>query len=1197
MMALRFSNLGYSGSYFGTGGALEFPGRGGAAYGRSYNGITVNFSNSTHDSFSSADSFDAGNTDPDYFGSSSYDTFDNSFSNDVCMGSSANLKSGNLYHSQKVSILTFSYNSLDPYNGPLGKGWTHNYNLLIIPQSDGSLVLKRHDGNNVYFRLSNGIYYPDAKSGDTSTIVKNTDGTYTLATKYSTNYTFNTSGKLVTIQTSNGKTITLNYSGSDLAGITDSTGRTIRITTNNGKIISITDFIGRTYSLTYTGDILSTIANLAGKTWQYTYDTNGRMLTKTDPIGNTTSYTYDSNGMLLTSTDPEGKIKSIAYDKANNTARVTRKDGSVWIHKYDSNLNAPLEITDPQGNTIRYTYDSNRNLTAKTRPDGSTITFTYDAKSNITSITDPLGNTATYTYNGLSRVTGITDPQGNKTAFVYDAKGNLADLTDPNGATVQYQYDSKGNIVGITDPDNRKAQFTYDQYNHLSSIADPSGATTKFAYDLSRNIVSLTDDLGDSISLTYNSLNQLVKVTDPLENVTTYAYDEKGNRTSVTDANGNVTSFEYNLTGQVTKVKDALGNITTFTYGGTGCSSCGGGTDKLTAVTDAKGNATTYQYDILGRPISKTDPLGNITSYTYDAKGNLTAKTDANGNTISYAYDALNRLTQKTYPDGNRTVFQYDSKGNMIYAGNKDIAYNFSYDARGSLTEIIDSNSRAISYQYDATGKRTQMITPEGKTITYAYDANSRLTQLLSEMGTFDFTYDTLGRRTKLSMPNGASTTYSYDADSRLTALLHKTSRGAVIDSFTYTHDNVGNRLTKTEVEKKYTYSYDAVYRLLQSLPSKYENRDGHGEREHEYKQEHGAEAFSYDPVGNRLTGPERRDPYVYNQGNQLNSDRKYAYEYDRNGSLIKKTEIGDDDKPKVFTYSYDYENRLIKVEIQNEDNLKVITFAYDPFGRRIAKTVQGKEIEDQHEGERDGDDHESLRTTYYVYDNTNILLEYNQRGGVTARYLHGIGIDGHLAVQKRERTYYYHADGLGSIVALTDKWSRVVQRYDYDSFGNMKHHGYRIKQPYTYTGREWDQEVGLYFYRARYYDARAGRFITKDPIGFAGGDVNLYAYVGNNPATWVDPYGLLGLGDIWSGISNGLKPVGTGTMVGAIIGGGLGTATGVPGAGLALGALGGWVGSLFDPPGAGQLNYKEPSYPVIRPLYTEPVIKQGSCN
>ena len=158
-------------------------------------------------------------------------------------------------------------------------------------------------------------------------------------------------------------------------------------------------------------------------------------------------------------------------------------------------------------------------------------------------------------------------------------------------------------------------------------------------------------------------------------------------------------------------------------------------------------------------------------------------------------------------------------------------------------------------------------------------------------------------------------------------------------------------------------------------------------------------------------------------------------------------------------------------------------------MGRRIAKSVNNV-------------------VTWYVYDGNAILAAYDLSGTVTARYAHGLNIDEPLAVQRGSVTSYYHADGLDSIVALTNAAGSVVQTYSYDSFGNITPSG-GINQPYTYTAREYDSETGLYFYRARYYDPKAGRFITKDPISFAGGDVNLYGYVRNNPINRLDPLGL----------------------------------------------------------------------------------------
>ncbi|MEK6589051.1 MAG: RHS repeat-associated core domain-containing protein, partial [Nitrospinota bacterium] len=152
-------------------------------------------------------------------------------------------------------------------------------------------------------------------------------------------------------------------------------------------------------------------------------------------------------------------------------------------------------------------------------------------------------------------------------------------------------------------------------------------------------------------------------------------------------------------------------------------------------------------------------------------------------------------------------------------------------------------------------------------------------------------------------------------------------------------------------------------------------------------------------------------------------------------------------------------------------------------------------------------------RATYYVYDNEDIIMEYQLRTPnsklKTIRYIHGPGIDEPLVIEQKGKVYYYHADGLGSITALTDGKGKVVQRYDYDSFGKLKRYGNKVKNSYTYTCREYDRETELYYYRARYYDAKVGRFINRDPIGFEGG-INLYVYVGNNPVSYIDPLGLL---------------------------------------------------------------------------------------
>lgn len=250
-------------------------------------------------------------------------TLGNTSDNQRCgIGSSANLISGNVYHSQEVGPLTLSYNSTDNYDGALGKKWTHNYNRQLIYITDSATkILKTEDGNIIYFRLSGSVYKPEKISGDSSNLVKNVDNTYTQTTKQGIIYNYNTSGKLTSIVDRNGNAITLTYNGADLATITDKNGRTTTITTTSGKITGITDVMNRTYTIGYTDGLLISIAPPPGNgnSWVFDYypDTGGRMRTKTDPANRTTTYTYYADGKVNTSanTDEPNKTRTIAYNQ------------------------------------------------------------------------------------------------------------------------------------------------------------------------------------------------------------------------------------------------------------------------------------------------------------------------------------------------------------------------------------------------------------------------------------------------------------------------------------------------------------------------------------------------------------------------------------------------------------------------------------------------------------------------------------------------------------------------------------------------------------------------------------------------------------------------------------------------------------------------------------------------------------------
>jgi RHS repeat-associated protein len=1011
----------------------------------------------------------------------------------VQIGSSAHVANGNLSHSQELfstrggpmpAGMTLYYNSLDPHNGSLGQGWSHSYDISLKENSDGSVLISEPNWRYQYFTLSDGTYIPQA--GNYSTLTKQNDNSFILTEKDGTRYNFGSDGKIASIADRNDNTLSFAYITGNLTTITDPAGRITTLGYDAANHLTSVTEQGNSYIFAYSSNTLTSVTYPDGGTWRYTYDANGFMLSKTDPMNATTSYQYDANHRVATSIDPEGNSRSIAYpatsDKVKSTTFI-EKDGGNWVYSYDTEKGTLKSKTDPQGGIISYSYDAAGNRTSTTFTDGTTSSATYDSQGNVTSTIDSLGQTTDYTYNSFGQVLSVTDPAGAITAYSYDAKGNMIAITDPTGATTKYEYDAKGNMTRTTNPLGQATNFTYDSKGNLATVTDPNNATTSFTYDSAGNIASQTDVNGATTRFEYNARNQLIKVIDPNNTTTSYSYDANGNKLSETDANGNSTRYEYNSRNQLVRTIDAMNNSTSFAYGGTGCTSCGGGSDKLTNIIDANANSTTYHYDQLGRLVKESDPLGNTITYSYDAKGNLTSKADAKGATITYSYDGLGRLLKKLYPDNTEESFTYDVKGNILTATNKNISYTFGYDTAGRIRSVADSTGRVISYEYDVLGNKTKMISPEGKSITYTYDKANLLSSMING-GTFSFGYDTLGRRTSLAYPNGDSATYGYDKEGKLITLTRRNGAGSIISSNSYTHDKIGNRITNTTQERSSNYSYDHLYRLTQAITNtpgystNTKSTKGTGNAVQQQK-----EFYTYDPVGNRLASDNNRR-YSYGPGNQLTSDNGASYGYDRNGNLTQKaTSEG------TTTYEWDYENRLIKVTTPTT----TAEYAYDPFGRRIQKKVteNGETV-----------------TANYFYDGHAILFEYDETGTIGNRYIHGPSIDEPLMLTTGSEKHYYHADGLGSVVALTDQGGKIVQTYEYDSFGNLKDQKYRIKQPFTYTGREIDREAGLYYYRARTYDPGLGRFISKDPIGFKGG-INLFAYTKDNPVNFTDPRGL----------------------------------------------------------------------------------------
>jgi RHS repeat-associated protein len=383
------------------------------------------------------------------------------------------------------------------------------------------------------------------------------------------------------------------------------------------------------------------------------------------------------------------------------------------------------------------------------------------------------------------------------------------------------------------------------------------------------------------------------------------------------------------------------------------------------------------------------------------------------------------------------------------------------------------------------------MSYPNSINTNYTYDAESRLTSLSARLGSTVVTdtgylYDTVGNRTRKTTP-GFNEDYGYDLASQL---MNVKRTGATPGRWFLAYDKVGNR-TSQQVDTAATLgNHDNVNRLLsrqvggmllfqgtvnepavvtvQGKPADVQASNSFTGAAQVTGGSTQVTVTAQDPSGNLRTN-------VY--GVSV-SGGSATYTYDAAGNLTQRVEGG-------YTWNYEWNatNQLTRV---TKDSIELSRFVYDPFERRVEKVAGG--------------------TTYsYAHDREAIVRE-TRTGGTVLKYVHGPGLDEPLAREDSGGALeYYHADAIGSVLQRTNQAGAVIHSYRYDAWGSPE---IGASEPgYAFTAREWDPEVGLYYYRARYYDANVSRFLSEDPAGFADGP-NRYTYVRNQPANRIDPTG-----------------------------------------------------------------------------------------
>jgi RHS repeat-associated protein len=629
--------------------------------------------------------------------------------------------------------------------------------------------------------------------------------------------------------------------------------------------------------------------------------------------------------------------------------------------------------------------------------------------------------------------------------------------------------------------------YTYDADGNLTSTTDPLGHTTKYAYDPTGQLRQTTYADGTTATLSRDALGRVV---------------------ASTDATGATTRSEYDALGRLTAVVDPLGNRTQYAYDEVG---------DLISQTDAAGHVVRYEYDLVGRRTARILPLGQRASIVYDAADNVVSETDFNRDTTRYDYDSNNRLVAEHFADGTTTTFTYSPAGLLLTETDAQGTTTNTYDARGELTSRTGPDGRTIRYTYDAAGQRATMTTPSD-TITYTYDASNRLASVADRLaGLTTYAYDPDGNLVRTALPDGTVETRTYDAQGRLLTI-DATGPSGVVSSQHYTLDAAGDRVAVQEDGgRQVRYTYDADHRLtLEQITDPVA-----GNRTIRY---------TYDPAGNllsRVDSAEGTTTFTYDANDRLTLETdpggSTRYTYDADGHMLSRVASAVDQTIDTW----DKQGRLVSEAVTAADGVHTTTHGYDASGLRVSSTTDGKQ-------------------TRYLNDVdravSEVVEEYSADGTTLADYAYGLAL---IAKVAGGQPLFYHADGLGSIRALTDATGHVVARYAYDGYGRLIAQTGTAVNAYLFAGQQRDEATGDYYLRTRYYDASAARFTSADGLhGTLTNPItqNKYAYANLDPIDNTDPNGTetdvedLSLALAIDSILVGIAVVGAGYILGNVL-------------------------------------------------------------
>lgn len=874
---------------------------------------------------------------------------------------------------------------------------------------------------------------------------------------------------------------------------------------------------------------------------QYRYDKAGMLAAAVDPLGHALTYTYEGGVMVeerhkggltfrfqWTEAHPEGWCVRTWGENpdAPPPPRGSKRMKDEARAAAKAHIGVPRFVFDR-----RITYDPARFFTSVEDGRGGITQYWGNALGLVERMMDPAGNTTTYTWDRLCRKVAEKDPLGHERRWEYDALGNTVREADPLGHVITRAFGANGTLVRLVDGAGGEWRVDWDPRRKPLWVWAPDGSATRNEHD---------------------ERGRLVRHEDPNGHVSRLTWTEAHTPSTVTDGEGHTTILEHDRRGRVTRVLDAGGRETRAIRDVMG---------RVTHLQRADGERLSLRYDPEGNLVERVDGLGRKVELRFSGMGKLVEHRDPLGHRVRLGYDADEALLLVENQAEERYTFELDKVGRVKRERAFDgTEHRTVYDAAGRPSTVLGPANRAVKLEHDALGRLVKRTLRDDEE-AYAYDPRGLLVEARTKATTVRFERDALGRIVREQHGDGTEigsrfdpggrrieretslwhhTTYGWDKAGELKSLSHGFGpkseapglRGLGIPAFaqepwemTIVRDPLGlelarrmpggvvalwkrDRFGRPEQREvlggafpgKEARSLSRVgyrWRGADELAMLVDTREGPTQYEHDARGHliralfaDGSEQHRVSDAVSNLYATADRSDRAYGRGGRLERVGNTELRYDHEGRLAEKV-LADGAK---WVYRWTESGRLAAVVRPDGGEVR---FLYDALGRRVRKEY--------------GD-----TVTEYVWDGDDLVHERVIRAGEAQPVVTWLFEPGTFAPAAKlvgRKRYAVITDHLGTPTALVTETGKLAWKAQLDVWGVPRaategvEARERTENPWRYPGQYEDAETGLYYNRFRYYDPEAGRYVSPDPIGLAGG-LAAFGYV-FDPLGLVDPLGL----------------------------------------------------------------------------------------